>query len=214
MAKQAYRQARAVAQVTAPRLARLKLAARGNNIHATAVVSLLTKCQTPTTVGAWTAVDRGALFKGGGHVNIGMFGVLGRELLVITSNHRLTGANMLYHLHTYHDWPVPITDVSDVNIGNGVWIGDRTTILPGVTVGDGAVCAAGSVVTANVAPFSVVGGVPAREIRKRFDLEIILLLEEIKWWTWSIDRIGRNVRFFDADLATLTASEVRNLLVD
>lgn len=69
-----------------------------------------------------------------------------------------------------------------VRIGNDVWIGTRATLLEGVTVGDGAVVAAGAVVTRDVPPYAIVGGVPAKVIRYRFTPEEIEKLLEIKWW--------------------------------
>lgn len=73
----------------------------------------------------------------------------------------------------------------DVIIGNDVWIGQDATILSGVTIGDGAVIAAGALITQNVEPYAIVGGNPARVIRKRFSDEVIAQLVKIKWWEWS-----------------------------
>lgn len=71
-----------------------------------------------------------------------------------------------------------------VIVGNDVWIGHAAILLPGVTVGDGAVIAAGAVVSRDVAPYTIVGGVPARSIRKRFDESIAESLRRIAWWDW------------------------------
>lgn len=81
-------------------------------------------------------------------------------------------------------------------IGNDVWVGHGAIILKGVKIGDGAVIGAGSVVTKDVAPYAIVGGVPAREIRKRFSNEKIKELLEIKWWDWSEEEIIANKNFF------------------
>lgn len=70
----------------------------------------------------------------------------------------------------------------DIVIGNDVWIGRESIIMPGVKIGDGAIIAAYSVVTKDVEPYSVVGGNPARFIKKRFNDELIELLLEFKWW--------------------------------
>lgn len=81
----------------------------------------------------------------------------------------------------------------DTIIGNDVWIGHKVTIMPGVNIGDGAIIATRSVVTKDVPPYSVVGGNPAKELKKRFTEEEITKLLELKWWDWEIDRITRNV---------------------
>jgi len=82
----------------------------------------------------------------------------------------------------------------DTVIGNDVWIGYGATIMPGVTVGDGAIIATKSLVTQDVEPYTIVGGNPAKQIRKRFsDLEIKDLLE-LKWWDWPIEKITENVQ--------------------
>lgn len=72
----------------------------------------------------------------------------------------------------------------DIVIGNDVWIGRESVIMPGVKIGDGAIVAAYSIVTKDVEPYSVVGGNPARFIKKRFDEELIQILSELKWWDY------------------------------
>ena len=87
-------------------------------------------------------------------------------------------------------WP----NKGDTIIGNDVWIGYNATIMPGIKIGDGAIIGAQSVVTRNVEPYSIVGGNPAREIRKRFDESVIKELLEIRWWDWDIEKITRHVK--------------------
>ena len=81
----------------------------------------------------------------------------------------------------------------DIIIGNDVWISMNATILSGVTIGDGAVIGANSLVTNDVEPYTIVGGNPAKPIRKRFDQQTIDRLLRIKWWDWDIEKIKRNV---------------------
>ena len=99
-------------------------------------------------------------------------------------------------------------------VGHNVWIGDNATLLPGVRVGDGAVLAAAAVVTENVPPFSIVAGIPARVIRKRFHDEMIQALEEVRWWDWTPRKIAQNRRFFEADLREISHRELRALIKD
>lgn len=81
-------------------------------------------------------------------------------------------------------------NIERIAIGNDVWIGDNVTLAHGITIGDGAVVAANSVVTKDVAPFTVVGGVPARRIKDRFSHAIIAKLEELQWWRYSPDALA------------------------
>lgn len=92
----------------------------------------------------------------------------------------------------------------DTVIGNDVWIGYDSLFLPGVTIGNGAIVAAGSVVASDVPAYSVVGGNPARVIRCRFEEDIVRELEEIAWWDWPVDRITKNLSaILGADLSAL-----------
>lgn len=92
----------------------------------------------------------------------------------------------------------------DTKIGNDVWIGYKATIMAGVTIGDGAIIATHAVVTKDVAPYSIVGGNPALEIRKRFSEEKINTLLELKWWDWDIEKITTYIK-------TLTSNNIEEL---
>lgn len=81
----------------------------------------------------------------------------------------------------------------DVIIGNDVWIGYDATILSGVKIGDGAVIGANAVVAKDVRPYAIVVGNPAKEVRRRFDEEIIQKLLEIRWWDWPVEKIKKNI---------------------
>jgi len=81
----------------------------------------------------------------------------------------------------------------DTVVQNDVWIGYDSLIMPGINIGNGVIIAARSVVTKNVEPYSIVGGNPARPIRKRFSAELIELLEQAKWWDWPIEEITKQL---------------------
>lgn len=82
----------------------------------------------------------------------------------------------------------------DINIGNDVWIGYNATIMAGVTIGDGAIIATNATVIKDVEPYSIVGGNPAQEIKKRFSEATISKLLKIKWWNWDIEKITKNIQ--------------------
>jgi len=96
------------------------------------------------------------------------------------------------------DLPVPVTDAwdnkGDIVIGNDVWIGFEAVIMAGVTIGDGAIIGSRAVVTKDVEPYSIVGGMPAKLIRKRFPEEQIQQLLKLKWWDWSEEKIKQNIQ--------------------
>ena len=92
-------------------------------------------------------------------------------------------------------------------IGNDVWLGYRSTILPGVTIGDGAIIGMGSVVAKDVAPYSIVGGNPAKVIKHRFEPDEIETLLELSWWDWPIEKITENINY----LTSRSLFDLRNL---
>lgn len=81
----------------------------------------------------------------------------------------------------------------DTVIGNDVWIGQNVTIMPGVHIGDGAIIAANSVVTKNIADYTIVGGNPCKPIRLRFDEALIAHLKKIQWWNWQPEKIFKHL---------------------
>ena len=82
----------------------------------------------------------------------------------------------------------------DITIGNDVWIGYNSTIMTEVTIGDGAIIATNSTVIKDVAPYTIAGGNPATEIKKRFSNDIVDRLLKLKWWNWDIEKITKNVQ--------------------
>lgn len=78
-----------------------------------------------------------------------------------------------------------------VTIGNDVWVGHAAIILPGVSIGHGAVVGAGAVVTRDVPPYTIVGGIPAKTIRLRYSQDVIDKLLAIRWWDWDDEKIKR-----------------------
>ncbi|HEY9702139.1 MAG TPA: Vat family streptogramin A O-acetyltransferase [Allocoleopsis sp.] len=96
----------------------------------------------------------------------------------------------------------------DTIVGNDVWIGYESVIMPGVKIGDGAIIAAKSVVVNDVDPYTIVGGNPAKLIRQRFDDLVIIKLLEIAWWNWDIIKITRNLeKIVSADIKSLSNCE-------
>ena len=81
----------------------------------------------------------------------------------------------------------------DIIIGNDVWIGYEALIMSGVTIGDGAIIGARAVVTKDVPPYTIVAGVPAKTIRRRFNDEVIETLQSAQWWNWEKERIEKNL---------------------
>lgn len=77
----------------------------------------------------------------------------------------------------------------DTLIGNDVWLGFESLVMPGINIGDGAIVASRSVVTRDIEPYTIVGGAPARVVKKRFSEDVIDILLEMKWWDWPIEKI-------------------------
>lgn len=120
----------------------------------------------------------------------------GTKFLFNCANHTLKSLSTYTFPLFYEEWELEKSNITtawdnkgDIVIGNDVWIGYEAVIMAGVHIGDGAIIAARAVVTKDVPPYTIVGGTPAKEIRKRFDAEIIEQLLILKWWDWSTDKI-------------------------
>lgn len=124
----------------------------------------------------------------------------GAKFLFNSANHTLSSLSTYPFPLFFEEWGLEKKDVTnawdnkgDIVIGNDVWIGYEAVVLAGVTIGDGAIIGTRAVVTKNVLPYTIVGGVPAKPIKKRFSEETISALLEIQWWNWSKERIARNI---------------------
>ena len=120
----------------------------------------------------------------------------GTKFLFNCANHSLKSLSTYTFPLFYEEWELEKSNITtawdnkgDIVIGNDVWIGYETVIMAGVHIGDGAIIAARAVVTKDVPPYTIVGGTPAKEIRKRFDTEVIQQLLKLKWWDWSTNKI-------------------------
>jgi virginiamycin A acetyltransferase len=120
----------------------------------------------------------------------------GAKFLFNSANHTLSSFSTYPFPIFFDEWGLEKSDVAaawdrkgDIMIGNDVWIGYEAVILAGVTIGDGAVIGARAVVTKDVPPYAIVGGVPARVIRSRFPEETVKALLRLKWWDWPAERI-------------------------
>ncbi|MEC7762724.1 MAG: CatB-related O-acetyltransferase [Pseudomonadota bacterium] len=149
-----------------------------------------------------------------GQVLIGRYCAIGRYVAFFARNHRTDMPNQQIWLSERFGFAIPEDSKGPVEIGHNVWIGDKVTVLSGVKVGHGAVIAAGATVTRDVEPFAIVGGNPAREIRKRFTDDVIKQMLEIAWWDWDDDRISRNKTFFETVIPPDKDMNLRKLVVD
>ena len=119
----------------------------------------------------------------------------GVEFVMNGANHQMNAVSTFpfYTLEGWEQAPPTQADLpikGDTVVGNDVWIGQNATILPGVHIGDGAIIGANSVVGSDISPYTIAVGNPARPIRKRFDDELIEIMEKLKWWDKSIEEIN------------------------
>ena len=124
----------------------------------------------------------------------------GAKFILNSANHSLSSLSTYPFPIFFEEWKLDVKNITeawdnkgDIVIGNDVWIGYEAVILAGVTIGDGAVIGARAVVTKDIPPYTIVGGVPAKPIRKRFTQETIDLLLKIKWWNWPEERIRQHI---------------------
>lgn len=135
-------------------------------------------------------------------LNMGKFCSIacGAKFLFTSANHTQKSLSTYPFPIFFEEWDLDVEDITsawdrkgDIIIGNDVWIGYEAVIMSGVTIGDGAIIGARSVVTKDIPPYTIVGGVPARQIRRRFSEETIAALLELKWWNWPREKIARKI---------------------
>ena len=124
----------------------------------------------------------------------------GAKFLFTSGNHSLKSLSTYTFPIFFDEWGLDAKDIrnawdnkGDIVIGNDVWIGYEAVIMPGVKIGDGAVVGTRAVVTKDVPPYTIVGGVPAKPIRRRFDDETINKLLALRWWDWNYEKIKSNI---------------------
>lgn len=138
------------------------------------------------------------------HATVGPFGSIASDARLGPSNHpidRPTAHHVTYRPRRYgfgtgddevFEWRAD----QPVEVGHDVWIGQGAIVLPDVTIGNGAVVGAGAVVTDDVDPYTVVAGVPAESIRRRFSERVAARLEATEWWTWDHETLGKRLPAF------------------
>ncbi len=134
------------------------------------------------------------------------------KFLFNCANHTLKSLSTYTFPLFYEDWDLEKSDVvttwdnkGDIVIGNDVWIGYEAVIMAGVRIGNGAIIATRAVVTKDVPPYTIVGGIPAKPIRKRFTDDTIQKLEALQWWNWSFEKIKQSLPY-------LTSGDIDGLL--
>ena len=141
----------------------------------------------------------------------------GVEFVMNGANHQMNAVST-YPFYIFGSWDqfapskedLPLK--GDTVVGNDVWIGQNSTILPGVHIGDGAIIGLNSVVTRDVPPYTIVAGNPAKTVRKRFDDELIDLLLKLKWWDKSIEEINALIPLLSCSDLAKVKQEIKSLL--
>jgi len=123
------------------------------------------------------------------------------KFLMTSGNHTMKSLSTYTFPIFYEEWGLDVSHITDawdnkgdIEIGNDVWIGYDAIIMSGVKIGDGAIIGTRAIVTNDVPPYTIVGGIPAKVIKKRFSDDIILKLLKIKWWDWPDKKIQANIQ--------------------
>lgn len=141
----------------------------------------------------------------------------GVEFVMNGANHQMNAVST-YPFYIFGSWDQSAPSKEDLPfkgdtvVGNDVWIGQNSTILPGVHIGDGAIIGLNSVVTRDVPPYTIVAGNPAKAVRKRFDDELIDLLLKLKWWDKSVEEINALIPLLSCSDLAKVKQEIKPLV--
>ncbi len=141
----------------------------------------------------------------------------GVNFIMNGANHQMNAVST-FPFYIFNGWRQEVPPISemplkgDTVVGNDVWIGQNATILPGVNIGDGAIIGANSTVGSAVEPYAIVAGNPARFIRKRFDDELIEVLEEVKWWDLPAEEINELIPILSCSDLEKVKRKLRELI--
>lgn len=129
----------------------------------------------------------------------------GAKFMFTSGNHTMTSLASYSFPVFFEEWGLEGKDITrawdnkgDITIGNDVWIGYEAVIMQGVTIGDGAVIATRAVVTKDVPPYTIVGGCPAKPIRKKFDEATIRQMLVLRWWDWPEEKVKKNIEWIQS----------------
>ncbi len=141
----------------------------------------------------------------------------GVNFIMNGANHQMNAVST-FPFYIFNGWRQEVPPISemplkgDTVVGNDVWIGQNATILPGVNIGDGAIIGANSTVGSDVEPYAIVVGNPARFIRKRFDDELIEILEKVKWWDLPAEEINELIPILSCSDLEKVKRKLRELI--
>ena len=136
-------------------------------------------------------------------IQIGAFSSIASNVVIQEYNHKIsniTTYNVLSNLFSLNNDELEFTSKGSIILEEDVWVGSNSVILSGVRIGRGSIIGAGSVVTKHVEPYSIMGGNPAKLIKKRFSIKQIEYLEHLQWWNWDKNEILNNIELFKNEL--------------
>lgn len=165
------------------------------------------------TIGFGTRINHASHI---GKCEIGRYCACGGRLVIRSENHHTHYLNMQDWLqNTVVGSEVRVAGKSKgpVVVGHASWIGDSVIILPGVTIGIGAVIGAGSVVTKSVPDFAIAAGNPAKVLKYRFSEEVADYIREMAWWHWDLEKIKLNKRIFEMDFSAMSKYDISNIVI-